>query len=130
MLDNILRWLGAGDQAITSMGPSMVVILSLLGGLAVTQVFKFPLALLLKSRWTDWVIRFVAILSTMIFMCWLDHLPIALDVIVGLSAPLAYRAVTATLRHFWPWLEAGKVLGSAAPSQTSQDALAQRKRDK
>jgi len=127
MLNTLLEWMGAGDQAIRTMGPVLSIALAWLGGFGFTQAVKFPIAQLLDARWHNWVTRTVAVMSSWACAHYVGDLPNMVEFIVAMLQPAAYSVGMGVLRHWWPWLEAGKVLGSAKPSQEAQDAMAQRK---
>lgn len=127
MLDDILRWLAAGDTAIVTMGPLVALALAMLGGSGVTQLLKFPLARIIPAAWSDWAIRLLAILSTWLLLSWLAELPRALEVIVAVAQPYAYTGVMRVIRHRWPWLEATRAAGSVQPSDAAQEALLARR---
>jgi len=123
MLDLIVKWIAAGDQAITGMGPVTATALAMLGAAGFTQMFKFPLARRLPDEWATYAIRWLAIVSTWLALHYLAALPFALEVVLALAQPYVYTVVMRLIRHRWPWIEAGKVLGSARPSDESQEAL-------
>lgn len=123
MLDLIRDWISAGDQAILGMGPVVATALAMLGAAGFTQMLKFPLARRLPDEWATYAIRWLAIISTWLALHFLTRLPPALEIILALVQPVAYTVVMRSVRHRWPWIEAGKVLGSAQPSEEAQDAL-------
>lgn len=127
MLDTLLTWVAAGDQAVLTMGPVLATALAMLGGSAATQLLKFPLAGLLPDRWRDWSIRLLAILSTWAALHWLTRLPPMLEVVLALAQPYAYTLAMRVVRHHWPWLEATRLAGSAQPSEAAQEALLARR---
>lgn len=127
MLQTVLEWMGAGDSAIARMGPVLAIVLAWLGGFGITQAIKFPLSRALPGAWASWSIRSVAVLSTWFCAHFLGELPNMLEAVVAFCQPLAYSVAMGLVRHWWPWLEAGRVLGSAAPSQSAQDAAASRR---
>lgn len=127
MLDTVLQWLGAGDRAIASMGPSVAIALSLLGGFGVTQFLKFPIAKFVTDGWRDYAIRAVAVGSTWAFAHGLGDLPTGVELVVAFGTLYAYKLVNSIVRHYWPWLEAGWILGSAAPSEDAKRAMAERR---
>lgn len=127
MLDTLLKWISAGDQAITGMGPIVATALAMLGASGLTQMLKFPLARLVPDAWTEYAIRWLAILSTWLALHFLTRLPLALEVVLSLAQPYAYTVVMRVIRHRWPWLEAGRVLGSAQPSDQAMSAMLERK---
>ena len=122
MLDQVLKWAGAGDEAIRVMGPTLTIILAWLGGYGVTQAFKFPLKTFVEARWTDWAIRTCGIISTFAAAHWLNGLPTSVEFVVAFVQPKVYEISMAVVTKYWPWIEATP-LGSAAPSQEAQDQL-------
>lgn len=127
MLTEVLQWLGASDEAIVKMGPSIAIVLALLGGYGITQLLKFPLAEFVIDRWRDWTIRAVAVPATWLCAHYIGGLPPVVQIVVAVSQPLAYTLVIGIVRHYWPWLEAGKVAGSVAPSDQAIIAMRDRK---
>lgn len=123
MLDEILRWLGAGDAAITTMGPVLTILCAMLGGYGLTQAAKFPLKRLIPAAWSDWIVRTFAVVVTTVLAYALDGLGFALSLVVGVLQPWAYTVAMAVIRRRWPWLEATHVAGSASPSLESVTAL-------
>lgn len=127
MLETLLKWIAAGDEAVLAMGPIVATALAMLGGSAFTQLVKFPLAGLLPDRWVDWSIRTLAIASTWVALHWLTHLPVMLELVLALAQPYAYTLAMRLIRHRWPWLEATKLAGSAQPSDQARAALLDRR---
>lgn len=127
MLDEILKWMGAGDQAITAMGPVLTIILACIGGYAVTQTAKFPIAEFSLPSRAKWWTRGVSILATWLFAHYLGELPVMLEVLVALTQPVLYTLTMRIVRHRWPWLEATRTVGSADPS--NQSLIAKIRRD-
>lgn len=127
MLDEVLRWAGAGDQAITAMGPTVAIALALLGGFGVTQFLKFLIAEFVTDRWRAFVIRLVAVVSTWCFAHSIGGLPTGVELVVAFSTLFVYWLVQTTLWHYFPWLEAGKIVGSAVPSNDAVQARVDRK---
>lgn len=127
MLETLLKWIAAGDEAVLTMGPIVATALAMLGGSAFTQLVKFPLAGLLPDRWVDWSIRTLAIVSTWVALHWLTQLPPMLELVLALAQPYAYTLVMRLIRHRWPWLEATKLAGSVEPSEAATEALLQRR---
>lgn len=127
MLNTLLEWMGAGDAAIATMGPMMSIALAWLGSFGITQTLKFPLSRVLPPIWRSWSIRLVAMATCWVCAHFIGELPNMVELVVAVTQPLAYTVAMSVVRHWWPWLEAGKVLGSAKPSQEAQDAMAQRK---
>jgi hypothetical protein len=127
MLENILRWVAAGDSAITSMGPIVAIALSMLGGYGITQFLKFPLVELVPDRLEKWCVRAVATAATWLLLHWLADLPLPLELVVAFLQPPVYTTLMAITRHRWPWLEATRSLGSARPSEDAREALLQRR---
>lgn len=127
MLDLIREWIAAGDQAITGMGPIVATALAMLGASGFTQLAKFPLARLVPAGWADWSIKALAVVSTGIALHWLADLPVMLELVLSVAQPYGYTLAMRVIRRFWPWLEAGRVLGSAQPSEASQEAMRARR---
>lgn len=127
MLEQLLQWIAAGDAAIAGMGPVVATALAMLGAAGFTQMLKFPLTRVVQGEHATYAVRWLAILSTWLALHGLTRLPLALELVLSLAQPYAYTVVMRLIRHRWPWLEAGKVLGSAQPSVKAVDALLQRR---
>ncbi|MCC7462081.1 MAG: hypothetical protein IT480_06410 [Gammaproteobacteria bacterium] len=131
MLDNILKYLGAGDAALTVMGPVLTIALAWLFGGALTQAVKFPLSRTIAGGWYDWTVRSFAVVATAGFAHILSaSLPWPLEVGIGFAQPIAYKAGIAIIRRFWPWLEVSALIGSVTPSDRALQARAQRAADR
>lgn len=130
MLTEILRWLGAGDAAIATMGPVLAIALSMIGGYGITQAAKFPLSVVigdaLRGELRRWLTRTVSVVATAALLLALSDLPPPLAIIAGVVQPAVYGITMAIVRRRWPWLEATILLGSAAPSAESVEARAAR----
>ena len=99
MLDTLLKWITAGDQAITGMGPIVATSLAMLGASGLTQMAKFPLARLVPTAWLEWTIRLLAIVSTWTALHWLTRLPLMLELVLSLAQPYAYTVAMRVIRH-------------------------------
>lgn len=122
MVDEILKWVGIGDQAIAAMGPILTILFAWLGGYGITQAFKFPLKMFVEHKWADWAIRTCGIVSTFGVAHWLNGLPTAVECVVAFVQPKVYELSMIVVLKYWPWLEATP-LGSAQPSQEAVDQL-------
>lgn len=127
MLEAILRWVGAGDAAILTMGPVLAIALAMVGGYGITQAVKYPLSTVLSGPWCRWATRVIAVASTAGLLLWLSDLPPALALVVGAAQPLVYGITMAVVRRRWPWLEATILLGSSAPDPAALEARAARR---
>ena len=126
MAETVLGWIGVADSVLLKMGPVAVIALAMFAGFALTQAIKFPLARHVHPAWREWSIRTFGIVATWVFARVLGDLPLGLELVAALGQPFAYHVVMGTAHRFWPWLEAGKVLGSAAPSEASVQLRAER----
>jgi len=126
MLDTILKWMQAGDDALLHMGPLMAILLSLLGGYGATQLAKFPLVRLFDGERETLMIRLFASLATGLCLVALADLPLIMVIIVALLQPWIYKVVMLFAYNKWPWLEATRV-GSVRPSDEAKRALEDRK---
>lgn len=127
MLQTILDWIGAGDSVLLKMGPVAVIAVSMFAGFALTQAVKFPLARHVPDAWREWSIRTFGIVATWAFARVLGELPLGLELVAALGQPFAYFVVVGAIHRWFPWVEAGRVLGSAAPSETAVQLRAERK---
>lgn len=130
MLDEILRWLGAGNTLIRDMGPVITLALGMLAGYGITQWVKFPIYEHVSEKWAAWWTRSVSIVSTAAVTYAIGTLPAWVCVAVGLGQPLLYTVTMALVRHYWPWLEATRIMGSADPSGEALVAQARRLQDR
>lgn len=127
MLETILQWMGAGDQALSLMGPVLTIALAWLFGGALTQWLKFPLSRAGTGVWYDWTVRTLAISSTAAFAHFLsDALTWPVEIGVGVSQALAYKGAVALMRKYAPWLETSKIIGSVTPPESAIEAAALR----
>ena len=127
MLETVLSWLGAGDSMLIKMGPVAVMVVSMFAGFALTQAVKFPLARHVSDAWREWSIRTFGIVATWGFARVLGDLSLGLEMVAALGQPFAYFVVIGAIHRWFPWIEAGKVLGSAAPSEQAVQLRAERK---
>ena len=128
MLEQLLRWIAAGDAALLAMSPIVATALAMLGAAAFTQTIKFALVEIVPDSWEDWSIRVFAISVTWLFLNALtSSLPWVVELILALLQPRAYTITVRVMRHYWPWLEATAAVGSARPSEGAIAALAKRR---
>lgn len=129
MLDEVVRWIAAGDSAIKGMGPVLATALAMLGASGFTQLLKFPMAaVILNEKWLDWSIKTVAVIMTIVWLELLNNdMPHALVLVLSMAQPYMYTLTMRAIRRFWPWAEATKVVGSATPSPEAVNALEQRR---
>ena len=130
MLDEILRWLGAGNTLIRDMGPVITLALGMLAGYGITQWVKFPIYEHVSEKWAAWWTRAVSVASTFVVLWTISDLSVAVCAAVGLAQPLLYTVTMALVRHYWPWLEATRLVGSADPSDEALVAQARRQQDR
>jgi hypothetical protein len=103
-VSDALGAVGAGDAAITAMGPIFTIALALIGGIAVGQGVKFPLSLVLKGDAHGYVVRICAVFATFCFAHFLsNHLSVPLEVLVALCQPLVYLGLKAATAKWLPW---------------------------
>lgn len=131
MLETVLKWMGAGDQALVVMGPVLTIALAWLFGGSLTQWLKFPLSHFVSGHWYDWIVRTIAISSTTFFAHFLsDTLPWPVEIGVGVSQALAYKGAVALMRKYAPWLETHKIIGSVTPPERAVQSAALRAANK
>ena len=120
-LQRFLAAIGAGDQLIAVMGPSVTVLLAWICGGAVAQFLKFPVSwYITDDRRFSWWVRTVAISATWGFMHWLsDTVILPLEIGLSMLQPLIYHASLAVIRRWWPWIETKKFVGSVSPPQSA-----------
>lgn len=128
MLDQVLKWVAAGDAALVTMGPVVAIALAMLGGAGITQALKFWLVQYIENQDAErQAIQMLATLVTGALLVWFADLHPALVVIVAFAQPYAYKLVARLIRHRWPWLEATKAAGSLRPSDEARRALLDRR---
>lgn len=130
MLDNLLRWMGAGDAAIATMGPVLTIALAWLFGGGLAQFVKFPLYYWINdARAYDFAVRAFAIAATTAFAHFLSEaLTWPVEIGVGLSQVLAYHGFRSAVRRWWPWLETNHVVGSVSPPASAYRARREKER--
>lgn len=132
MLDEILKWMGAGDAAIATMGPLATWALAVLFGSGLTQFAKFWIARKMNDEGLyDWTVRAVAVVSCAVFAHFLsDAVPWIFEIGIGVSQVIIYHGSRAAIRRWWPWLETSKAVGSVCPPNEARIAQALRNQDK
>ena len=131
MLEDALKWIGAGDQALLIMGPVLTIFLAWLFGGCVTQILKFPISRFIDGAWFDWSVRLLSVLVTAVFAHALSNsLNVPMDVGVGAAQPLVYKLGLAAVRKWWPWAEVSLLVGSVAPPISAYKAAADRAANK
>lgn len=132
ILQRILTGLGASDQLISTMGPSLSILLAIAGGTAAAQFFKYPLSRLIADDGLfSWCVRAVAVAATFLLALFLtDQMRWPLALVVGFLQLAVYHASLRMIRRWWPWLEASPVVGSVEPPPSAYVARAQRLADK
>jgi hypothetical protein len=107
-VSGILEAIGASDNVITVMGPTLTIVFAWLGGFGVTQIFKFPMSRLISAIWLDWSTRSFAALATTVFAWRLNDMNVWVNIVIGVSQPtavwLAYKR--------WPQLRMRRYVGS------------------
>lgn len=99
-----LKLLGASDSALSVMGPTLTIVLGLIGGIAVGQGVKWPLAMVLKGEAHGYVVRICSVFATFSFCHWLsDHLSVPLEVLVALCQPIVYLGLKGAAARWAPW---------------------------
>lgn len=131
MLQDVLQWMGAGDQALKVMGPTLTIVLAWAFGGAFTQLLKFPIQQLVAPAWFGWTVRMIAVFSTAAFAHFLSKsIPDVLELGVGAAQPIVYWASLRVIRRYWPWMEVSLMVGSTTPPASAYQAADQRKADK
>jgi hypothetical protein len=131
MLETILKYLGAGDAALTLMGPVLTIALAWAFGGALTQLIKFPLSKAVNDGWFEWTVRAFAVAVTAGFAHVLsDALHWSLELGTGFAQPIAYKLGLSAVRHWWPWLECSRLIGAVTPPAAAVQAAAQRRADR
>jgi hypothetical protein len=132
ILQRILAALGASDQLIATMGPSLAILLAIAGGTAVAQYFKYPISRRVRDEaGFDFWVRTVAVLSTFVLAVLLSHsVPWPLALVFAFLQLAIYHLSLRTIRRWWPWMEAHKAVGAIDPPPAAFLAKAQREADK
>lgn len=130
MLDQLLKWIAAGDAALLGNSPIVAIVLAMTGAAGITQTLKFWLMRLINDETVErWTIRVVAVALTWALLTWLSGLELGVTIVIAFIQPYAYTCVMAVIRHRWPWIEATKAAGSVRPSEDARAALLQRRDD-
>jgi hypothetical protein len=102
---DVLAAFGATDSAIAVMGPTLTAVLAWVGGMAVAQLAKFPLARVVSGDWHGYLVRLIGASGAFSFAHWLsNHLSVPLEVLVGVSEPIVYAILLAAATRYAPWL--------------------------
>jgi hypothetical protein len=132
VLQRILAGLGASDQLIATMGPTLSILLAIAGGTAAAQFFKYPLSRAIADGGLfDWSVRAVAVGVTFLLSLFLTEKiswPIAL--VFSFLQLAFYHLSLAMIRRWWPWMEAKPMVGAIEPPLKAFEAAAQRQADK
>lgn len=132
ILQRILAGLGASDQLITTMGPSLSILLAIAGGTAAAQFFKYPLSRLIEDDGLfSWCVRAVAVAATFLLALFLSETvtwPLAL--VFAFLQLAVYHASLRMIRRWWPWLEAHPLVGSVEPPKEAYIARELRRIDR
>jgi hypothetical protein len=132
VMQRILAALGASDQLIATMGPSLAILLAIAGGTAAAQFFKYPISwYVTDDKKFSWFVRAVAVASTFLLALSLTETvrwPIAL--VFSFLQLAVYHASLSMIRRWWPWLEVHPAVGSLDPPGEAAQAKAQREADK
>lgn len=115
---------------MSAMGPMVAILFASLAGYGVTQFVKFPIYENVSEKWAAWWTRAVSVASTFVVLWTISDLSVAVCAAVGLAQPLLYTVTMALVRHYWPWLEATRLVGSADPSDEALVAQARRQQDR
>lgn len=131
MLEDILKWAGAGDAALKAMGPVITILLAWIGGGAIAQFLKYPISRAVQDGAAfDWTVRTVAVLAAFGFAHVLSgSVTTPLEVVAAVTQPVAYWASLRVIRRFWPWMEVYSAVGSCTPPATAYAAAEQRRAD-
>lgn len=105
-ITDILSKFGVTDQALNVMGPTLTILMAWVGGLAMAQLLKFPLALLVKSDdLHSYLTRLSGVMTAFSFAHFLsNHLSVPLEMLVGATQPLVYMLLLKAAIRWAPWL--------------------------
>ena len=99
-----LHALGASDEALTVMGPTLTIILALVAGIAVGQGVKWPLSLVVKGDAHGYLVRMCAVFATFSFAHFAsNHLSVPLEVLTAITQPLVYLGLKGATAKWAPW---------------------------
>ena len=93
-VDGILKAIGAGDAAIVYMGPGMTILFAWMGSYAITQLFKFPLAMLVKNEQLhEETTRYFSVIVAFLIAHYIsNHLTNIEEVVIAALQPAVYAA--------------------------------------
>jgi hypothetical protein len=119
ILQRILTGLGASDQLISTMGPSLSIVLAIAGGTAAAQFFKYPLSRAIPDDGLfSWTVRATAVLVTFVLALFLtDTMTWPLALVFSFLQLAVYHVSLAMIRRWWPWLEDHKAVGSMSKTK-------------
>lgn len=101
---DVLKAVGAGDTAITVMGPTLTIAFAWIAGIAVAQLLKFPLAKVVSGDWHGYVVRIIGVMTAFLFAHYLsNHLSVPVEMFVAVTQPLVYALLQAAAVKFAPW---------------------------
>lgn len=129
VVQRILAGLGASDQLISTMGPSLSILLAIAGGTAAAQFFKYPLSRAIRDDGLfSWSVRAVAVSVTFLLALFLtEAMPWPVALVFAFLQLAFYHASLAMIRRWWPWLETKAVVGSVDPPASAYLADEKRK---
>lgn len=105
VVTDALSAVGAADTAITYMGPVLTIGCAWLGGIAVGQILKWPLAAILPAKVHGYIVRVCAVMTTFSFAHYLsNHLSVPMEVFVSVFQPTIYLGLKAAADKWAPWL--------------------------
>jgi hypothetical protein len=120
MLETILQYLGAGDNAIVEMGPTLTVVLAFLFSYGVTQYLKDWVKLLgMQDRFYDLMVRTIASVLAFAFAFLLGGLKSWVFALgVGFLQPVVVHMSLQVIWKRWPHLKTTRALGSTHPTES------------
>lgn len=103
LITTVLQGIGAGDAAIAFMGPTLTILFAWIGGTALAQLVKFPLARVVGEDWHGYLVRIVGVLTAFGFAHYLsNHLSVPLEVLTAVTQPLVYALLQGLAERYAP----------------------------
>lgn len=132
ILERTLAGLGASDQLINTMGPSLAILLAIAGGTAAAQFFKYPLSRAIQDDGMfSWCVRAVAVMSTFLLALFMtENVTWPLALVFAFLQLGMYHLSLILIRRWWPWLEVHSAIGSVEAPPAAVQAQNQRQADK
>jgi len=116
----VLQAVGAADEAIKYMGPVLTIVMASVGSYVITQLFKFPIAYLVKDPWHGYATRYFSVIVAFLFAHYLsNHLSVPMEVITACAQPILYAICQSVAARYVPWIRTS-FMGGVPETLTSK----------